>query len=365
MRERARIELGQPARKTLDALIALDAEANRLGFDRERVAILLATSQAYGRLGDQRTAERIASEGVSMAEKIGDPALLGDALNRLGTTVLSEAPGRAYAIYARALALYESIGDVRGQARIHGNLGIAAQFESRLEEAFDAFGRAIAVARVRRNAGSRGARGAESRCAVAKVRRVRSGTRAVRRGAGVVRGGEAQRVSARGALQHGARRARARSVGFGVRAVRGDDSARAADRAVGHRDRRDRRAPGCVRSSWAGSTRRAGALRDARASGRATVRNGTRDARSPRRWRSVSWSMDGRPTEAFGRFASAISLAESSDVYNAAWLTVACADALVQFDCEGVKSSILSYRDRVRRLGYAEMTRRYEALAQR
>jgi tetratricopeptide (TPR) repeat protein len=74
---------------------------------------------------------------------------------------------------------------------------------------------------------------------------------------------------------------------------------------------------------------------------------------------------DGRPTEAFARFASAISLAESSDVYNAAWLTVACADALVQFNSDGVKSSILSYRDRVRRLGYAEMTRRYEALAQR
>ena len=40
MRERARMELGQPARVTLDALVALDAEAKRLGFDRERVALL-------------------------------------------------------------------------------------------------------------------------------------------------------------------------------------------------------------------------------------------------------------------------------------------------------------------------------------
>src|SRR5205085_2659640 len=124
MRERARIELGQPARKTLDALIALDAEASRLGFDGERIAILLAMSQAYGRLGDQRTAERIASDVVTMAEKVGDPALIADALNRLGTAALSEAPARALAAYAKALALYESIGDVRGQARIHGNLGI-------------------------------------------------------------------------------------------------------------------------------------------------------------------------------------------------------------------------------------------------
>jgi hypothetical protein len=74
---------------------------------------------------------------------------------------------------------------------------------------------------------------------------------------------------------------------------------------------------------------------------------------------------DGRSTEAFARFASAISLAESSDVYNAAWLTVVCADALVQFNADGIRSLIRSYRDRVRRLGYAEMTRRYDALAER
>src|SRR5262249_60013637 len=71
MRERARIELGQPARKTLDALIALDAEASRLGFDRERVAILLATSQTYQRLGEWRTAERIASDGRSEERRVG------------------------------------------------------------------------------------------------------------------------------------------------------------------------------------------------------------------------------------------------------------------------------------------------------
>ena len=41
MRERARMELGQPARVTLDALMALDAEAKRLGFDHERVALLI------------------------------------------------------------------------------------------------------------------------------------------------------------------------------------------------------------------------------------------------------------------------------------------------------------------------------------
>ena len=75
--------------------------------------------------------------------------------------------------------------------------------------------------------------------------------------------------------------------------------------------------------------------------------------------------IDGRPVEAFTRFTSAVALAESSDVYNAAWLTLVCAEALVGFDRDGVRSSILRYSDRVRKLGYAEMTRRYEALAQR
>ena len=41
LRERARMELGQPALVTLEALKVLDAEARRLGFDHESVAVLL------------------------------------------------------------------------------------------------------------------------------------------------------------------------------------------------------------------------------------------------------------------------------------------------------------------------------------
>jgi hypothetical protein len=50
-------------------------------------------------------------------------------------------------------------------------------------------------------------------------------------------------------------------------------------------------------------------------------------------------------------------------MYIAAWLTVACADALTAFAPDQVRASIEQYRDRVRELGYPEMTRRYEALA--
>src|SRR4029077_11515245 len=115
MRERARMELGQPAGVTLEALVGLDAEANRLGFERERVAILMMAAQTHTRLGETRTAERLAGEAVEMAERIGDPALLGNAMSRLGNALFAGASPRAHAAHLRALELFEEIGDLRGQ----------------------------------------------------------------------------------------------------------------------------------------------------------------------------------------------------------------------------------------------------------
>jgi hypothetical protein len=73
-------------------------------------------------------------------------------------------------------------------------------------------------------------------------------------------------------------------------------------------------------------------------------------------------AVDGRREDALSRFEHAISLAESADLYNAAWLTAICADSLSRFDRELVKLSIGRYTELVRNLGYPEMTRRYEAL---
>src|SRR4029078_11566975 len=126
MRERARMELGQPARVTLDALTQLDEEAVRLGFDRERVAILLLISLTHGRLGDKATSERIAAEGGKMSEGIGDTVLLADAVTRHGNSMISDAPTRAHPILSRALELYESAGDGRGPARPDTQMGLSA-----------------------------------------------------------------------------------------------------------------------------------------------------------------------------------------------------------------------------------------------
>jgi len=74
---------------------------------------------------------------------------------------------------------------------------------------------------------------------------------------------------------------------------------------------------------------------------------------------------DGRFEKAFGELEHAVALAEGADLYNAAWLTVACAEALIEFDRDRVGACINRYSDRVRKLGYPEMTRRYEALVSR
>lgn len=147
IRERVRSQLGQPARRTLDALRALDQEAAQHGLDGERVAILTLVSQTYGRLGDRQSAARIAAECVETAERIGDPELLADSLNRYAISIEIDHPERAKELYARALELYEARGDTRGQVRIHGNFSLVAEMLGDLEEATRELSLAISLAR--------------------------------------------------------------------------------------------------------------------------------------------------------------------------------------------------------------------------
>lgn len=146
IRERARRELGQPAKVTLEALRALDEEAKALGSDEERIEILTMESQNYARLGDLQRAENLAEECVAMAERVGDPALLAGALNRLGITIRTQTPRRAREFFERALELFQRLGDVRGQARCHNNLGIT-QLEMRADLGRESLTMAMTLAR--------------------------------------------------------------------------------------------------------------------------------------------------------------------------------------------------------------------------
>jgi tetratricopeptide (TPR) repeat protein len=360
MRERARMELGQPARVTLDALVTLDSEAKRLGFDRERIALLMMSSQTHGRLGDQRTAVRIANECVSMAEQLGDKASLADALNRLGNALVAEGPSQAREAWASALELYEAIGDVRGQARGYSNLGVAAVLETKLEVAQQAFSKAIAVARA---AGIPDVWGLAALNLGVLCQKVGDYDRARELF------GEALGLFA--AVKHSEYQLGAlynmahveRELGLWESAGELYDATTPLAQRIGQSD------------IEIGATAGAGlcALELGRVEpARAALADVQLRMESRPDWfqgRELVEALairlhafDGNFDVAIGHFDRAVSLAEAADLYSAAWLTAACAEALMAFDAEHVKVTISRYKSRVKELGYPEMTRRYEAL---
>jgi tetratricopeptide (TPR) repeat protein len=361
MRERARMEQGQPARRTLDALVALDADAKRLGFDRERVAILTMASQTHSRLGEPRLAERLAAEGVEMAELVGDSLVLGDALNRLGNILLYEAPARARVVYERALSLYEGIGDVRGQSRTYGNIGVVEQVEAHLDQASQAYGRALAVARAAGIPDIWGVAALNLGVLSQKCGEYDRARELFGEALGLfaaVKHSEYQLVALYN-LAHVERELR-----LWESAAELYEATTPLAQRIGQSDIEIGAVAGeglCLLEL--------GRLEPARAA-LAEVRQRMESRPDWFQGREMAEALairvdalDGRAEEALSRFELAISLAEEVDLYNAAWLTTACAEALAKFDRERVTASIGRYSARVKELGYPEMTKRYDALA--
>ena len=147
MRVLARQQLGEHAKVTVETLKELDTEAEALGNLRERTEILTLLSQAYGRIGENKRSEQLAAECVTLAEQLGDDALLAPALLRLANSVELENPSATRKYYERALELYQKLGDVRGQARTHSNLGIASHMSAMYEDAKKHLTLAISLAK--------------------------------------------------------------------------------------------------------------------------------------------------------------------------------------------------------------------------
>jgi tetratricopeptide (TPR) repeat protein len=363
MRERARMELGQPARVTLDALTLLDEEAIRLAFDRERVAILLLISLTHARLGDKPTSERIAAEGVKMAEGIGDTMLLADAVTRHGNSMLSDAPTRAHPILRRALELYESAGDVRGQARSYMNMGIAAQFESRLEEASQAYGRALSVAR------------AGGMPDVWGLAALNLGVLSQKRGDyDHARELFAEALGLFAAVKHSEYQLAAlfnmadadRETGSWESAAQLYDATIPLAQRIGQAD--------IEIGAMAGAGLCAlelGRIKEAEAAASAVadrVRNRAEWFQGREVVEALAIRMEaqaGNQTAAFERLSAAVALAETADVYTAAWIIAAVAGGLIDANGELLSGFVNRYADRVKKLGYAEMTRRFEELLRR
>ncbi|NUO63899.1 MAG: diguanylate cyclase [Gemmatimonadaceae bacterium] len=363
MRERLRGLLGQPARQTLDAAVALDAEAQRLGADAERVSLLKMISLSQWRLGDTQASERAAWEAVRLAEKVAEPALLGDSLMRLGVAIQPDQPTQSLEIQKRALALWESLGDRRGQARCHNNLGTVYVALGRWEEAKRHLTTAIAIGRT-------------------------SGTpdlwglAALNLGVVYLKGGDFDR----------ARELFGESLAL-FAAAKNSERQLYALYNLAHLDR-DRAEYNSAAELYDVTTSLAQRIGQSEVEIGATAGLGlsllaqgkTAPARekfeaADERMRSRrDWfqgrelvetlgvqvmASDGRTAEALSRFERALAMAEAADLYIAAWLTAACANALYEVAPDRVRQLAESYSGRVKGMGYSEIDRQLEELLAR
>lgn len=121
---RVRGHLGAPASETLTECERLAGVARDAGADEEHAHVLAMMSRLHERTGNGAAAVRAATQSAQLAERLGNPRLFADALTRLGVCVEPEQLDRAAEHYRSALELYRGVGDPRGQAHCHNNLGI-------------------------------------------------------------------------------------------------------------------------------------------------------------------------------------------------------------------------------------------------
>lgn len=368
MRERARRELGQPARLTLEALLALDEEAKGLGFESERISIMMMLSQAHGRLGDPAAEEEIAERCVAMAETLGDQSLLAEAVQRLARAVQSNpsphnVAERARELHRRALELFRVTGDVRGQASALNNLGIVAGQESRWDEARDALTHSIALSRSvgapdlwASAAGNLGLMNqmtgeydrarelfGEALALFAANKNTHGQLISLYNLAHVEResGGYATAAELYEATMSLAKRIGSNEVEIGAAAAAGLCNLELQRYETARVIADDVEAAMSTRSGWFQGRELVEALR---------VRLAVHE---------------GDLARAVQAFEAAIPLADDADLFTAAWFTAACAPTLFDFQPILIKQWIRRYADRVESLGYAQMSKRYLELLAR
>ncbi|HET7630945.1 MAG TPA: AAA family ATPase [Gemmatimonadaceae bacterium] len=360
MRERARTELGQPARHSLEALRAMDAEATELGFAGERVAVLLLLSQAHGRLGETREAARIAAQCVEMAEPLDDPLLLAEALTRFGITVETESPERARECYERALRLARAAGDIRTQVTCRIHLGMVLQAQSQMPAARESLSTAIAVARAAGMVDLWAAAALNLGLIFQKVGDVdRAGTLF----------GEALGLSA--SLKNTEHQLHAlfnmanteRERGAHGKAREYYESTAALAQRVGQLDLEigARAGEGLCQLAL-------GRAEDARR----TLAEAERLLATRSEWfqgrellealRVKVAADEQRHADVLALYESARSLGDPADLYGVAWLTAACAPALFAADPAVARAAVDRYAPRAAALGFAALTAKFQAL---
>jgi len=117
IRERLRARRGQAPRRTLDACMALLAEAEAAHADDEATALHIMIAEMHGLLGDADAAERSARRAVRLSATRGDRRAHAEALLRLGASLPSARLEETLDRYREALALFIRLGDKHGQTR--------------------------------------------------------------------------------------------------------------------------------------------------------------------------------------------------------------------------------------------------------
>jgi diguanylate cyclase (GGDEF)-like protein len=362
MRERLRGLLGQPAKQTLAACLKLDEEAKRLGNVPERVAVLGMLSRSYWRLGDRAAAERIAWDCVRFAEGLGDLSTLAEALNILGIALGPEQPTQAIEIYKRALAIWEDVGDRTGQARIHNNMGNIFIRRGDWQNAERELSNAISFGRT---------------AGMPDV----SGSAALNLGVVYLKSGEYDRarelfgeaLALFAAVKNSERQLYALYNLANLDRERGElesaaelyDVTSALAQRIGQSDVEIGSTAGAGLALFAQGRVEQARIAYAAAEQRMQARRDWFQGRELVEALGVCMaSMDTGNGRAREQFEQALALAESNDLYGAAWLTAVCAPVLLARGgaSEVVRAALHRYAGRLKELGFADLSRRYDEL---
>jgi diguanylate cyclase (GGDEF)-like protein len=360
VRERMRFLLGRPARETLDAFLALDAEAQRQGAHGQRVAVLTQVARCHWRLGDRVAAERAAWDSVREAEAEGNVSTLGDALNTLGMALGPEQPTQAVEIYKRALSICEGLGDRTGQARLHNNMGNLFSRRGEWEHAERELTSAVNFARM---AGMPDL----------------SGIAALNLGVVYLRVGEFDRarelfgeaLALFAQTKNSERQLYALYNLAHLDWERGEfesaaelyDVASSLAQRIGQSDVEI----GALAGAGLSLVPR-GQVEAARAAHRAAEERmaSRRDWFQGREFvealRVAMADLEGKPEDVRARFEQALALAEASDAYGATWLTAICAPILLRHDDDYIREPLIRNAERATAMGLAAVARRYEEI---
>ena len=360
IRERARLHLGLPAKEALEALEALGNQARELGFDDETVAINVLASLTHARLGDTRRAERLANEAVEVAEQLGKRDLIAEAAARLGVCLLQIDPRAASQSLHRAIEIYESLGDIRGLASAQNSLAVAYQLEGRLAESQVEYEKAMTMAKT---AGMHDVAGVAAMNIATHIQKSGDFERARELFAESMTSfsnvrNSAFQVVALFNMAHGER-----EQGHWNSALELYSTTSSLAERIGQSDLEIGSLAGQGLCYLELGNLEAAREMDAEIRSRLDRRPEWFQGREVAEALAVRMELQaGRADAAFDRFERTLRSADLGDAYPAVWLTLACVPDLAKSDPTRARTAVERFSPAAERLGYPELSRRYEEL---